>query len=46
MDTILETNQEFDIFFIQKSPWSFIFTILSSFNKDRNRVVDTSNYSN
>lgn len=46
MDTILETNKEFDILFIQKPSWSFIHTILSSFNKDRAKVVDTPNHSN
>ena len=46
MDSILETNKDFNILFIQKPSWLFIHTILSFFNEDRNSIVGTSNHSN
>ena len=45
-DTILETDKYLDILFIQKLSWSFIYTILSSSSKERDRIVDTPNYPN
>ena len=45
-NTILETNKDFDILFIQEPPWSFIYTILSSSSKEGDRVVGTPNHPN
>ena len=46
MDSILETNKDFNILFIQKPPWLFIHTILSFSNEDGNSIVGTSNHPN
>jgi len=43
---ILKTNKDFDILFIQEPPWSFVYIILSSSNKDRDRIVDAPNHPN
>lgn len=44
IDSILETNKNFDILFIQKLPQSFVHTILSLLSKERDRVVSAPNY--
>ena len=44
MDTILESNKEFDIIFIQELPWSFIWLIPSSLSKEGNSLVGIPNY--
>ena len=46
MDSIQETNKDFDILFIQEPPWTFVCTILSSSNKDRDSIIDIPNHSN
>ena len=45
-DTILETNRDFDIIFIQEPHWSTICTISSLSNKEGNKVVGTLNHTN
>jgi len=45
-DTILETNNDFNIIFIQELPWLTIYAILSSFSEEGDRVVDAPNYLN
>jgi len=46
MDCIVETNKDFDILFIQEPPLSFVCTIPSSSNEDRNRIVGVPNHPN
>ena len=46
MDFILETHKDFDIIFIQKPLWTFIYTILNFSNKDGDRVVGAPKHSN
>ena len=45
-DTILKTNSDFNIIFIQELSWSIIHTIPSSSNKEENRVVGAPNHPN
>jgi len=42
--TILEFNKEFNIIFIQKSPWLFIQSISSSLSNREDSLVDAPNY--
>jgi len=42
----LKQKKNFNILFIQKPPWFIIWTIPSSFNKERDIVINISNYSN
>ena len=42
----METNNDFNILFIQEPSWSFICDILSSFNEEGDKVVGVPNYSN
>ena len=44
MNSILETNKDFDILFIQKPSWSFVCTIPSSSNEDEDRIVGVPNH--
>ena len=46
IDSILETNKDFNIIFIQKSLWMFIHTIVSFFHENSNSLVGASNHSN
>ena len=41
---ILENKKEFNILFIQKPPWFFIWNIPSSSNKEDNIIVSASNH--
>ena len=43
---ILKTNKYFNVIFIQELPWLFIYSILSSFSEEEDRVVDASNHPN
>ena len=45
-NTILEAQREFNIVFIQKLPWSIIYFIPSSSNKERENLVGIPNYPN
>ena len=45
-ELILEKGINFKILFIQEPPWLVIHTILSSSNKEGDKVVGSSNYSN
>ena len=44
-DTILESNKEFNIIFIQKSPWLFINSISSSLSNKEDSLVGVHNHS-
>jgi len=46
MDSILKTNIDFDILFIQEPPWSFIRNIPSSSNEEGDSIVGTPNHPN
>jgi len=45
-DTLLETNNNFDILFIQELSWSLICNIPSFSSKEEDKVVSTSNHPN
>ena len=45
-NTILEAQREFNIVFIQKLPWSIIYFIPISSNKERENLVGIPNYPN
>ena len=45
-NTILEAQREFNIIFIQELPWSIIWFIPSSSNKQGEELVGVSNHSN
>ena len=46
INTILETQYDFDIIFIQELSWSFIYSILSLKNKEGKELVRVPNYPN
>jgi len=43
-DTILENNKDFDIFFIQESFWSFIYSVLSFISEKGEDIVEVPNH--
>ena len=45
-NSILETQKEFDIIFIQELLWSFICSILSLLNKEEEELVGVPNHPN
>ena len=45
-DIILEAYGNFNIIFIQESPWSFIHFIPSLVNEKEEQLVETPNYPN
>jgi len=45
-NTILKVQREFDIIFIQEPPWSFIWSIPSSSNKEEEEMVGAPNHPN
>ena len=46
VNTILETQSDFDIIFIQELSWSIIYSIPSSRSKDDEELVGVPNHSN
>ena len=45
-NTILKAQEDFDIIFIQELPWSIIWSIPSSSNKEKEELIGVSNHSN
>jgi len=46
VNTILETQTDFDIIFIQELPWSAIYTIPSASNQEDEILVGTTHHPN